>query len=95
LSGESGKQPIATGGGIVKFNFDVDVPGGEMSAAEARQTVYDLFVVDVRSRAHERLLEVAGKTDDASNAIREHCRLELSIIESVRISGPAPATAER
>ena len=71
----------------MKFSLTVDVPdSADMSEAEARQMVYDLFVVDARGAVHEKLLEIANQSGPIADAARESYRASLELIDTVSIS---------
>jgi hypothetical protein len=71
----------------LKFSLTVDVPDSpEMTEAEARQMVYDLFVVDTRGSIHEKLLEVANDGGPRVDAARASYRAALEVINTVTIS---------
>ncbi|MCZ7860640.1 hypothetical protein O9X98_04410 [Agrobacterium salinitolerans] len=64
----------------------VDVPdNADMSEAEARQIVYDLFVVDARGSIHEKLLEIANESGPKADATRESYRAGLALIDTASI----------
>lgn len=57
-----------------------------MTEAEARQLVYDLFVVDARSAVHEKLLDIVNESGPTADAVRQSYRENLAMIDSVSIS---------
>ena len=57
-----------------------------MTEAEARQQVYDLFVVDARGAVHEKLLDIANESGPTADAARDSYRASLAMIDTISIS---------
>jgi hypothetical protein len=70
----------------LKFSLTVDVPEkGEMTEAEARQIVYDLFVVNSRGAVQEKLLDAANDSGPTADAVRSSYRASLDLIDTAVI----------
>lgn len=70
----------------MKFSLTVDVPETDgTTEAEARQLVYDLFVVDSRGAVHEKLLDAANDSGPTADALRTSYRASLDLIDTAAI----------
>ncbi|MCS4088830.1 hypothetical protein [Rhizobium sp. BK176] len=70
----------------MKFSLIVDVPEtAGMTEAEARQIVYDLFIVDNRGAVHEKLLDAAKDSGPTADALRSSYRASLELIDTAVI----------